>query len=613
MHMEMEGGGQEKRISSILSRLGVILILVISFSLNLWGNRWGAPDYWHPDELTRSSISMFDKRTIMPPTFYYGGLHYYVLEAGAVLPARIYAKLLDPKPEESDPDSQADWEKRLRIRTFRIARGISAVMATIQVFLSCQIGSLLFGRTVGILAALFLGLSPYFIAISHFATIDTPANFWYWLSFFLALMSWKRKSDAWFSLACITAGLTVGVKIDRLVIIVPLFFSYLSMRKEGATNWNILKFTLFILAGYALANPAFLLSPFEFLDGTTRDLFFNMGRGDTGGSNSYIALLADMKSGMGVLTFLAAMASLVYSGWNFLIGKDRTETGWLLSSLLPYYLLIGSHLSMPWYAPFFFPGLAVFAAYGCKGLWDCFPPASRVAATMAVVVIIFSSALSSLSMVTQFPHDSRYLAAKWVDHHIPAGASIEMMTRGPDLSSQKYRIVRVPEYKAFDDHLFAREWRDRLDRNTLYRAIRTKIVNAEQWMSSISGRPARRTQYKAWFDLEAERVAKEKTVTDSGNLPFAEKTDFVILVGYMEGSRISALSLPTSGYRLLNTFQYHSPFGIPVRFPFVNPEIYVFSKSRPMSGTGDMKRASFQRGMQQFVDPNRLCRMEKHP
>jgi len=590
--MELPGDGQEKRGAFILSRLAVILILVFSFTLNLWGNRWGAPDYWHPDELTRNSIAMFDQRTLIPPTFYYGGLHYFVLEVGAVLPARIYGKLFDPKPEESDSEARTGWEKRVRVRTFRIARGISALMATMQVFLAYQIGSILFGRTVGVLAALFLSSSPYFVAIGHFATIDTPANFWYWLSCFLALVSWKRKSNTWFALACITAGLTAGVKIDRLIIIVPLFLTYLLMREERTPYRGILKFTLFFPIGYVLANPAFLLSTFQFLDGTTRDLFFNMGRGDTEATRSYIALLGDMNSGMGVLLFLVAMASLGYAAWNFLFHRDRTEIGWLLSSLVPYYLLIGSHLSMPWYAPFFFPGLAICAAYGCRRVQDVLSPISRVAAKAVPFAIVLPSVLSSVLLVMQFSHDSRYLAAKWVDQQIPAGASIEMMARGPDVSGQKFQIVRIPGHKAFDDHLFAREWRDRLDRNTLYQTIRMKILNIEQWLGSVSGRPVRKVPYKAWFDLEAERVAKEESGKGTGMPLDAGKTDFVILVGYMEEARISALSQPTSGYRLVKIFQHKNPFGIQIRFPFVNPEIYVFSKSQLMSETGERGRSS---------------------
>jgi hypothetical protein len=64
--------------------------------LNHWGNRWGTPDYWHPDELTGKAIGMYEAGTLIPPTFFYGGLHYYVLEVGAVFPVRAYEKLFDP-------------------------------------------------------------------------------------------------------------------------------------------------------------------------------------------------------------------------------------------------------------------------------------------------------------------------------------------------------------------------------------------------------------------------------------------------------------------------------------------------------------------------------------
>lgn len=560
------------------SRLPIALILVFSLGMNLWGNGWGAPDYWHPDELTRTAIRMVDERTLNPGSFFYGGLHYSILAAGAVLPARIYGKLFDPKPKETDKRISARWEERLRIRTIRLARSISAVMATLQVLLTSLIGGLLFGKTVGVLAALFLCVSPYFVTIGHFATVDTSANFWYWLSCFLALLSWKKESNLWLSLACVTAGLAIGEKIDRVVIILPLLYSY-RKRTEREEFWKLLKFGPLVLAGYVLANPALLLSTFLFLDGTTRDLFFNIARGDTVATSPFLWVLRDIKSGMGLLLLLAVLGGFGLAARNFLLNKNRDEIGWLVMSFVPYYLLIGSRFSLPWYAPFFFPALTIFAAYGCHGMQEIAFPFIRQVAKAIPVVIFFSSLASSLSLNLQIVKDSRYLASEWIDQQIPAGASIDVGERGPAISNNKYRLTRLTTARAYDDWNLVRNWRDQLDRRKSYHAIRKWILELEQFKARISGLPAREKPYRAWFDhaVESADAAKKK---DAAELtPDVAKADYVVLIEYLDFARISAMMAPDSGYRVIKKFQYRDPFGIQLKFSFVNPVVYVFSRS----------------------------------
>ena len=569
--------GQETKRAFISTSLSVTLILVFSLTLNLWGNRWGAPDYWNPDELTKNAIIMFDTRTIKPNTYFYGGLHYYVLAVGAVFPARVYEKAFDPKPNESDIEIHSKWKERRRIRTICFARSISALMTTSQVFLTFLIGNLLFGETIGVLAALFLCVSPYLIAVGHFATVDAPANFWYWLSCFFALKFWKRKRNVWLVLACITAGLTFGTKIDRMVILFPLLFAY--MKGVGGGEFRkLLKFIPFVIAGYLLANPSLLFSTIEFLDGTTRDLFFNMIRSDPDATSTFTQILAQMKSGMGVLLFLAAVGGLGYAAWNFLINKDRDGIGWLLSSLVPFYLLIGSHLSYRWYVPFFFPALTIFAAYGCQKIQEVASPNYRMAMRGVPTLIVLTSFLFSLSLVLQFTNDSRYLVAKWIEEHIPVGASIYIGERGPAISNNKNYLIQPYQDKTDSDREkfdIRRQWRERLDQNKTYLLIRRWILDLEQFTARISGRPARKEPYQAWFDYYWG-VPKNETVTERDTV--VVKADYIILIDPVDRAKILANMLPDSGYRVIEKIQYRNPLGIQIPFTFVNPEIYIFAK-----------------------------------
>jgi len=78
---------------------------------------------------------------------------------------------------------------------------------------------------------------------------------------------------------------------------------------------------------------------------------------------------------------------------------------------------------------------------------------------------------------------------------------------------------------------------------------------------------------------------KKESGTDRN--PAVEKTDCVVLIDYLDLAGISELMSPNSGYRVIKKFQYRDPFGIQVTFPFVNPEVYVFSRAG-----GDIARGS---------------------
>ena len=69
-------------------------ILLLSIILNMWGIHWGPTKLWHPDEIIERTINMVGPKSINPHYFAYGGLHYYVLGAMAVIPAYIFGAVL---------------------------------------------------------------------------------------------------------------------------------------------------------------------------------------------------------------------------------------------------------------------------------------------------------------------------------------------------------------------------------------------------------------------------------------------------------------------------------------------------------------------------------------
>lgn len=565
------------------------LILVLSLTLNLWGNRWGAPNLWHPDEVIGRAISMVSQRTFNPHYFPYGGLHYSLVAVGAIIPVAVYERTFDPKPSRLDVVGHAQWEERHLVRVIQMARSISAVMSALVVGITCIIGALLFDRRVGHLAALFLAVSMSFVAIAHFATVDAPANFWYWLSCLFALGIWKRGDRIWYILAAVTAGLAIGTKIDRVIILFPLLFSHL-LRSEGLRFRRLLACVILISTSFVLANPTLILAFFEFLDGFTRDLYFNSLRGEPG-LTSYTRLLRYTKSGLGLPLFVLGQLGIACGLYDLAQRKNPRRIAWLLASLVPYYALYGLQLIRPAYCPVFLPSLMILAAYACVNMVMALPQRYTFMARSVVALIAAYSFFHTIALILQFSNDSRYRAAEWIEKHVPANATIQMFrqARGPVISKETYRIIDSPLDK--EVYVDAMSTRDRLVRNRAYQELRRVILDLEKWTGRYLGFPVREQPYVAWFD-RAAALYEKPSIEPLGIVGVQiNKPDYVVLIEHSQGKNRrktwSALHLPSSGYRPVAEFRFSNRFGIQPFFSPVNPWVYIFqregSQPRPQS------------------------------
>jgi hypothetical protein len=115
-------------------------MLLFSLVLNLWGNRWGAPNSWHPDEVIARAISMVSQRTLNPHYFPYGSLHYYALAVGAIMPVIVYDRIFDPEPDELHTQARNQWMERQQVRMIQLARAISGLMSTVVVWITFMTG-----------------------------------------------------------------------------------------------------------------------------------------------------------------------------------------------------------------------------------------------------------------------------------------------------------------------------------------------------------------------------------------------------------------------------------------------------------------------------------------
>jgi hypothetical protein len=551
-------------------------ILILSLTLNLWGNRWGAPDSWHPDEVVGRSIRMVSERTLNPGHFSKGGLHYYVVATGAVIPVLSFHRVFQSRRSATEADAPDDWQARHRVRIIQLARAISAALSTLTVAITIAIGAMLFDTWVGYLAGLFLTLSMYFVAVAHFATVDADVNYLYWLSCVFGLLVWKRGDRVWYGLAGITAGLAIGAKIDRLVLLIPLLSSHL-LRREGLASRRLLLLVTLVPVGFVMANPMLVLSPFEFLDGFTRSLFFNYLRGNPG-PWLYVRALEYMKAGLGVPLFWTAVAGTLYGVLDLLRARVPAQISWLLLTFVPYYVVFGSRIVNPWYVVLLFPGLMILAARVCVDAGCLAPKPFRLAAGLLIAGVGGYSFLYTCALLGQFTHDSRSQAVAWFEQHAPLNASVVIFkgSRAPTISRESYRVHEALSEIGRRKRVI--ETRNRLIRHPWYRRVRRALLRLEQWTRGYMGSRAPRTPHSAWFDSLAARY--DKGVDRPTGISAIEKNnpDYVFIVGTSMPQTQKHLKSRESKYRLAAMFQATHRIGIRPAFPFVSPPVYIYRR-----------------------------------
>ena len=543
-------------------------ILILSLILNLWGIRWGAPKFWHPDEITDRAISMVAARSINPHHFAYGGFHYYVLGGAAVIPVYVFSLAFDPPPPREDSLARGRWWQPRITSIVVISRIISGLMSVAVVYFTYVMGQTLFNRQTGYFAALLLSISMPFVAVAHFATVDSPANFWYWLSCLCGLLVWKKGNWRWYVLAAVAAGFAIGIKVDRLTVLLPLGIA-LFLRGELIYFRKVSAFIALIAAGYFAGNLAIFTSFFEFAEGFTRDLFYNALRQGAEGS-SHTQVLHDLVSGLGFPLFVAVNCGLAYGLYDLARGRNVAAVLWLLATILPYFFLFGSMGVQQWYLPFFFPALMILTARVCTDLLSLFPKSNAYIANATLIGLVLYTLLYAIALDLQFSNDSRYLAAKWIIDNVPTRAKVEVGGRGPSISEDNYRIVYSNRDAGVMD--YALENRKTLENHPLYTKVRQTIIGLEAWTDQTFGLQVRQKPYTAWFDNPNYRKEPRS------ERPSIFQADYVVLIQDLNPKKIQELMVRGSGYRLAAQFQFVSPFRLRPAFPFVNPPVYIFQR-----------------------------------
>ena len=172
-------------------------------------------------------------------------------------------------------------------------------------------------------------------------------------------------------------------------------------------------------AGFVLGTPYALLDPVDFLSGLAFNAFTRHEyKGLTGEATSfgaYLGLLAGALTG----PLLAAMLLGLLVAAGRALRRERAPLVLLAAAIAPYLLVASSgHRALRFLAPCL-PPVAWLAALGLLAL-----PRARPA---ALALVAGRAALGALLVVRLFFVDSRRQATRWIEAHVPRGATVDLI------------------------------------------------------------------------------------------------------------------------------------------------------------------------------------------
>lgn len=453
------------RRARVTAAAALAAVLVLALALRLKGITWGLPySFVNADESVVVPIGAQVARGHLDPGFFfYPSFFFYLLGALylAATPVLWLVKHADPLTLRAFTIDQGPY--------FLLGRLLSGAFGTAAVYLLYRLGRASFGRVTGLLAAVFLAVSPLAVAYSHMAVTDMAATSLALLALLLLYLAAQGRGRRWLLAGAVAAGLATSTKYNLGMLVLPatvaaVYVCRAEVARRVAGGARAARVWARLLAArvYAPMLLAFVAgSPFVIFNAPrfVGDFIHQnriMAAGWLGfehsGNGFWYNLHANLGPGIGAVLVVLGVAGLAVALWR------RTRFDLIVA---PYVVVYFAYVST-WkeladrYLLPIVPLLLLLAARCVVELAGLRPAWRRVTVPIAALVVLAACALP-LAAAVSFDHalsgtDVRALAKTWVERTIPSGSVVALENYGPQLvpvSDQPYYReagLRQPAY-----------------------------------------------------------------------------------------------------------------------------------------------------------------------
>lgn len=303
-----------------------------------------------------------------------------------------------------------------------IGSGLSAALGTFTILVVYGIGRLAYSHAAGIVAAVFLAVSPLHSLHSHYPYPDVTMTWFLALAILALVTVLHRPSVPRSVLTAAAAGAAAATKLGGIAAAPPVALGlFLGWRRRVGTLWALVAAGLLALAVLlsllSLTFGGYYEGSLGALIGRLRaELQAVWGLADPLGQVRMLfgTLWASTDSGQ----LLLAGAGLVAAAWR------RTPLDWVLFVLVGCLGLVLLHVPVP-DDRFFVPVMVAATLLGGRAVVEALRASrGRPGPVALVVTLLIAAVLPDLhrsfrqGLFLSLP-DTRYLAGLWIQAHVP--------------------------------------------------------------------------------------------------------------------------------------------------------------------------------------------------
>jgi 4-amino-4-deoxy-L-arabinose transferase-like glycosyltransferase len=307
----------------------------------------------------------------------------------------------------------------------------AAALGVATVYLVFALGSVLFGRTVGLVAGLLLALMPYHVVVTRQVLLDGPMVLWATLALYALARFVQLGRPAWLYSTAAALGLAFLTK-ETSIVLVGAVYAFLALTPGLRIPGRHLAGSVALLSLFITAYPVSLLLA---------------GRTERGGGYLAWQLFRRPNHDWGFYPTVVpvAIGLLVVCAAGLGVWYARRESRWKVTLLLSWIAVPAAFFQL-WPVKGFqyllpvAPAVAVLAARGLVMR----PPTASAVVTPALIALVALSLLVASWQRIQPSRSDTFLAGsgglpggreagEWIGEHVPKGARI--MTIGPSLAN----------------------------------------------------------------------------------------------------------------------------------------------------------------------------------
>lgn len=420
-------------------------IVGVGLALRLAGAAFGLPAVYNPDEVAIMTRAMaFATGDLNPHNFVYPTLFFYVLFAwqGLAFLAGVATGVFS---------SLADFERSFFVDPtfiYLAGRGLSATFGALTLVVTYRLGARVFGRTEGLMAALFLAVAPIAVRDAHYVKHDVPVTLLIVLTHLvlagLLLSPPARRGLGRWILAGAIAGLAMSMHYYAILLVVPLI-AVAWLTPPEATVTSRARVIGAIGVGAAICffagSPFILVEPAIALRDAVANRQIVMDRavapaGLFGSLGTYLRLL--VTDGLTWPVAVAAGAGLV-----LILARDWRRAMLVAAFPVAFLLFVANTVPATRYLNPVLPLLALAAAVPVGRLARALSPSGWLAAGLAGLLAVPALAASLRADRFFQQTDTRTLALDYIEHEIPSGATVLLQPYSVPLRPSREGLIEA--------------------------------------------------------------------------------------------------------------------------------------------------------------------------